>query len=97
MKDKLFNVFSKIYGIVMSIAFWGGILPLIPFIVAICIGGTTGEAISLFLYNKYYPWVIALASIAIIIGLIGMYLGGKEAFSTKSLGKKNKTEDTANK
>ena len=90
MRDKIYNVTSKIYAIVISIAFWGGLLPLIPFIVAICIGGQTGEAISLFLYNQYYPWVIALASIAVIIGLIGMYIGGKEALSTKSFGgKKN--------
>ena len=74
----------------MSIAFWGGLLPLIPFIVAICIGGTTGENIAQFLYKQYYPWVIALASIAVVIGLIGMYIGGKEALSTKSFGSKKK-------
>ena len=71
----------------MSIAFWGGILPLIPFIIAICIGGTTGEAIALFLYKQYYPWIIALASIAVIIGLIGLYVGKIEALSTKSFTK----------
>ena len=86
MRDKLYTTFNKIYGIVMSIAFWGGILPLPPFIVALCIGGTTGEAISTFLIKQYYPWVIAMASIAVVIGLIAMYIGGKEAFSTKSLG-----------
>lgn len=84
MQQKLFKILSKVYGITMSVAFWGGLLPLVPFIVAICIGGTTGEAISLFLYKQYYPWIIALASIAIIIGLIAMYVGKVEALSTKS-------------
>lgn len=88
MRDKIYNVMSKIYGIVMSVAFWGGLLPLLPFIVAIIIGGPTGEAIALFLYKQYYPWVIALASIAVIIGLIAMYVGKKEALSSKSLSKK---------
>ena len=87
MRDNIFNVMQKIYGIVMSIAFWGGLLPLPAFIAAICIGNGTGEAISVFLYNKYYPWVIALASIAVIIGWIAMYVGGKEGLSTKSLKK----------
>lgn len=88
MREKIFEVMKKIYGITMSVAFWGGVLPLIPFIVAICIGGSTGEAIALFLYKEVYPWIIALASIAIIIGLIAMYIGKIEALSTKSLKKK---------
>ena len=87
MREKVYYVLKKIYGITMSIAFWGGILPLIPFIIAICIGGTTGEAIALFLYKQYYPWIIALASIAVIIGLIGLYVGKIEALSTKSFTK----------
>ncbi len=89
MRDKLYNVFKKIYGVLMSIAFFGGVLPLIPFIVALFIGGGaggTGEAISTWLYKQYYPWIIALASIATLFGLIAMYIGKKEAFSTKSFG-----------
>ena len=83
----------------MSIAFWGGIIPLVPFIIAIIIGGETGQAVSTFLYDKYYPWVSALASIAVVIGLIGMYIGGKEALSAKSLGtkKKKKEKETSEK
>ena len=95
MRDKIYNVLNKTYGIVMSIAFWGGLLPLPPFIVAICIGGSTGESIATFLYDKYYPWVIAAASIAVIIGLIGMYVSGQEAFSTKSFGTKKKASKNA--
>ena len=92
MREKIYNALKKTYGITMNIAFWGGIIPLIPFIVAICIGGTTGEAISLFLYKQYYPWVIALASIAVIIGLIGLYVGKIEALSAKSFTKKKEKE-----
>lgn len=90
MREKIYNILNKAYGIVMSIAFWGGLIPLIPFIAAIIIGGETGEAISLFLYKQYYPWIIALASIAVLIGLIAMYVGKKEALSTKSLNNKEK-------
>ena len=70
-------------------SFFAGVLPLIPFVIAIIIGGGeggTGEAIATWLYKQYYPWVIALASIAILIGLVAMYVGKKEAFSTKSFG-----------
>jgi len=87
VRRKIYNILNKIYGIAISIAFWGGLLPLIPFIAAIIIGGSTGEAISTFLYKSYYPWIIALASIAIIIGLVAMYIEKKEALSTKSFKK----------
>lgn len=89
MREKVDNVLQKIYGITLTISFFAGLLPLIPFVIAIIIGGGeggTGESISTWLYKEYYPWVIALASIAILIGLIAMYVGKKEAFSTKSFG-----------
>ncbi len=93
MREKIYNIISKIYGIALSISFWAGLLPLIPFVIAIIIGGTIGEAISNFLYKEYYPWVIALASISVLIGLLGMYIGGKEAFSTKSFKKKKEDKE----
>ena len=84
MRDKIYRVLKTLYGITMTVAFFGGVLPLIPFLLAILIGGPTGEAISNFLYKQYYPWVIALASISVIIGLIAMYVGKQEALSAKS-------------
>ena len=85
MRKKIYDVMNKIYGIVMSVSFFAGILPLIPFLFAIAVGGPTGEAICVFLYKQFYPWVIALASIAIVIGLAAMYIGGKEGFSVKKI------------
>ena len=85
MREKIFKIANKIYGILMTLSFFGGILPLIPFIVAICIGGTTGEAISVFLYEEYYPWVIIAGSIALVIGLFAMYLGKLEGLSIKNV------------
>lgn len=69
----------------MMISFFAGGLPLIPFIIAICIGGKTGESISVFLYKKYYPIVIVLASLSVIIGLIAMYIRNEHDFSKKTL------------
>jgi len=41
------------------------------------IGGAAGEAISLFLYHQYYPWVIAAASAAVLFGLLATYVNKK--------------------
>lgn len=85
MRNKIYSVLNKIYGILMTVSFFGGVLPLIPFIVAIIIGGDIGEKISVFLYKEYYPWIIAGASIAVVIGLIAMYVGKQKSLSIKDV------------
>ena len=92
MRKKIYTVIHKIYGILMTVSFFAGILPLIPFIVALCIGGQAGNAISVFLYEQYYKWVILGASVAVLIGLVGLYVSGEEGLSVKSVGKKNKKQ-----
>lgn len=72
---KKFNeILQKIYGIMMSVSFFGGIVPLIPYIAALIIGGTTGEAIAVFLYKQFYPWIIAIGSLAVVVGLVHSYI-----------------------
>ena len=88
MRENIYKLLTKIYGIMMTVSFGAGFLPLIPFLIALIIGGETGEAIAIFLYKDYYPWVIACASSAILIGLIAMYFGKKEGLSVKSVGGK---------
>ena len=78
----------------MSISFFAGILPLIPFIIAIIIGGEWGEKISNFLYKQFYPWVIIIGCVAIIVGLIAMYVGKLEGLSVKKVSANNKEEET---
>ena len=85
MREKIFKIANTIYGALMTVSFFGGILPLLPFIVALIIGGKTGEAISLFLYEEYYPWVIIAGSVAIVIGLFAMYVGKLEGLSVKNV------------
>lgn len=92
MREKIVNVLNKTYGVLMGISFFAGFLPLIPFVVAIIIGGATAEAICLFLYNGYYPWVIVLASVAVLVGLISMYIA-KHDFSVNKKAKKTEVAE----
>lgn len=77
---------------ILMISFFAGLLPVIPYVVALIIGGPTAEAISVFLYKQYYPWVIAGASVSVLIGWIAMYIGGKQDFSIKKKKKADKEE-----
>lgn len=91
MRQKLYNVINKIYGILMTVSFFAGILPLIPFVVAIIVGGDFGNKIAVFLYREYYKWVILGASASVLIGLIGQYISGEKALSGKSDSKKKES------
>lgn len=90
MRLKIYNVLNKTYGILMTISFFAGIIPLFPFIFAIIVGGSLGESISIFLYKQFYPCVILIGSIAIIIGLIAMYIGKIEGLSVKKVSTEEK-------
>lgn len=93
MREKIFKVANTVYGVLMTVSFFGGVLPLIPFIIALIVGGNTGEAIALFLYNDYYPWVILAGSIAVVVGLIAMYIGKLEGLSIKKVSADSNTDD----
>ena len=96
MRKKIFGVLNKIYGILMSFSFFAGVLPLFPFLFALVVGGPLAETISVFLYKQYYPWVIIIGSIAIVIGLIAMYVGKLEDLSIKSVSAKAETKKNKN-
>lgn len=85
MKEKLFRLLNRVYGVTMFIAFFGGVIPLPFFLAAIVIGGSAGEAMAVFLYEQFYPWVLALAAIAVMIGVIAMYAGKVEGLSVKQV------------
>lgn len=88
MREKIYNVLNKIYAISILASLFAGLLPLIPFIIAIIVGGEAGANISVFLYKEYYPWVAVLASFAVIVGLLAMYIGNKITFSLPTWMKK---------
>ena len=90
MREKIFNVLNKIYGVSILVSLFAGFLPVIPFIIAIIIGGETGANISVFLYKQYYPWVAVLASFAVVVGIIAMYIGGKITFKFPKKAKKDR-------
>lgn len=85
MRETIFKALNKIYGIIMTVSFFAGILPLFLFVVAMIIGGDIGEKISLFLYKDVYPYIIASASVAIWVGWIAMYVGKKKGLSVKNI------------
>ena len=78
MRNKIYDLLHKTYTILLTISFFGGALPIIPFIFAIIIGGPTAQAICTFLYKTYYQWIIAMASLGVLVGWVAMYIQDKK-------------------
>lgn len=94
MSKKIYRVLNKIYAILMFISFFAGFLPVIPTIVALIIGGDVGHAIYQFCFTEYFPWVIALGALSVVVGMIAMYVGKIEDLSLKSM-KKDEDQNKA--
>lgn len=92
MRDKIYNVLNKIYGVLILSSLFAGFLPVIPFIVALIIGGETGANISVFLYKQYYPWVAVAAAVAVLIGLVALYINKTITFKYPKKEKKTQQE-----
>ena len=90
MSQKIYKVLNKVYAGMMFTSFFAGFLPLLPFIVALIVGGDFGAYMYKFLFSDYYPWVIALGSLSIIVGLVAMYVAKIEDLSLKSMKKDDK-------
>ena len=88
MSEKIYTVLNKCYAILMFTSFFAGFLPVIPFIIALIVGGELGAMIYKFLFSTYFPWVIAIGSLSILVGLAAMYVGKLEDLSLKSMEKK---------
>lgn len=88
MRNKIYRALNKIYAAMMVVSFFAGFVPVIPFIIALFVGGDIGAGIYSFFFKKYYPIVIALGSISVVIGLIAMYVNKKDDMSLKSMSKK---------
>lgn len=79
---------KKISNICLTIFAWGVILTLfagaltfVGYIVALFIGGETATALCAYIYKTYFPWVIRVCSVAVGMGLLGMYLNKVKALS----------------
>lgn len=64
---------TALYGIVTAIAFSLGLVVAVIFVVALVIGQDLGETLAL-LAGDIMMWGIALAAVAVLAGLIYIYL-----------------------
>lgn len=86
--NKIGTFLKTIYGYGIMISLFAGGLTFIGYLVALVIGGETATLICTFIYKKFIPVIIYIASIMVILGIISMYLCGQIALSVNDNKKK---------
>lgn len=81
MKEKIENVIKNIFSISLVTAILGGGVIFLMFVLALIIGGGTGEMLATSAADKIMPYFIRLASIAVLAGLVSIYINGKHSLS----------------
>ena len=79
IRENIAKVLSYIYAIGIAIALFAGALSVFGYVAALIIGGETAVKICDFIYKDYYPIIIYMSSISILIGLVKMYVAGEKS------------------
>lgn len=79
--NKISKIFLNVFAVGALLTLFAGALALVGFIAAFVIGGETATQLCVFIHKTYFLYVIRVCSVAVGIGLIGMYLGKMKALS----------------
>ena len=73
------TVLSYIFGIGIAISLFAGALSALGYVAALIIGGETATDICNFIYKDFYPIIVYLSSVTILLGLVKMYVAGEKS------------------
>lgn len=77
-REKLVKVLSYVYGIGIAVALFAGAISFFGYLVAIIVGGETATDICVFIYKKFYPVIVYISSVSVMLGLVKMYVAGEK-------------------
>ena len=78
-RENVAKVLSYAYAIGIAIALFAGALSVFGYIAAMIAGGETAVKICNFIYKDFYPVIIYMSSISILLGLVKMYVAGEKS------------------
>ena len=80
---KLSDLLRIAFGYSILLCLFAGTLLFLGYVAAICIGGDTAAEICRVISKEITPWVIKVASVTVLVGILAMYLGGEVALTAK--------------
>ncbi len=85
----LSKIVENLFAFVTLISLTIGLIVALTFILSVIIGGSLGESMAIFSGNLM-TWAIRLASIAVITGLINIYITKRHSLTIQSEDEKEK-------
>lgn len=85
----LSKIVENLFALVTLISLTIGLIVALTFILSVIIGGSLGESMAIFSGNLM-TWAIRLASIAVITGLINIYITKRHSLTIQSEDEKEK-------
>lgn len=83
-KNPIGQAINAIFGWCVYFCLLAGGVAFFGFLLAMVIGGSSGEALAVWVGRQYFPVVIRITSFVIIFGLVGMYINREQALSMAS-------------
>lgn len=81
MKVKIQKIVDSIFSVSLITAILGGGIIFVMFMMALIIGGPSGEALATNASKVIMPYFIRIASLSVLCGLISIYISGKHPLS----------------
>lgn len=83
MKKKILEITKTLFSISLILAILGGGIIFLMFIIALIVGGSRGEYIAVTASDLIMPYFIKLAALAVLSGLLSIYIDGKHTLTLK--------------
>ena len=80
---KLSELLRIAFGYSILLCLFAGSLLFLGYVVAMFIGGDTAAEICRVISKEITPWLIKIASVTVLVGILAMYLGGEVALNAK--------------
>jgi len=81
---KKFSYLLKIvFGYGIMICLFAGGFTFFGYVAALIIGGSAAASVCTFIYDKFFPSIIYISSVLVLIGLFTMYLDGEKSLVPK--------------
>ena len=79
IRETLAKVLTYVYAVGILLSLFLGAFSALGYIAAIVLGGDTATKICDFIYKDFYPHIVYLASLSIMIGFARMYVAGEKS------------------
>ena len=79
IREKIAKVLTYVYAVGIAVSLFAGAFSVLGFLAALAIGGDVAAQICNFISKSFYPVIVYMSSISILVGLLKMYVTGEKS------------------